>query len=513
MKRVFFAGSFVVIGLATAFAATAAVRERGWGPLVQLTAGKSPDAKKLAATRLRDGAATIGTVLNGLDADEPTRAFFNKVLEQLEGFDLESLYETLPEEEPGGVRAVGFTGHSEGGKYHVKQVAVAEASATDPSQGLGSRFGDLAIGFRSRKAGKESQNFVGDVKTSLGLGNASWFQIVSFVAENLRLVESTGPGQCACDPARRPSKPTLEEVKKDNPKLGREDLEMVGLFRESFPRIYEHLRELYRTDDVLVYDPDSESYQQIHLVLSLRRDAEKHRAVVDWLEGLGPLVTGRGDLCDSQGRTLVTIRFSTKDLALTIDAFVSGGKLCPVVDGKVLVDEAVDLEAVATTDRRDRWGFEADVNGIVTEIKDLVFNVHYENTSQGLRAAMVCDTEPKVRVHGSAFGVIPTWAIDVVVPGNMEELTRSFFHVVTRGNDGKGIVVRADTRVGANGTHLLDLDMQAEGLNSFLVRMGFKIARRKLIPPDDALDDIGHYLRAGHAALTKDIEDFAATVK
>lgn len=495
---------------AGALAATKEVRQRTWSPLVRLTAGKGPDAPKLAAVRLKDGAATLGTVLNGLDADEPTRRFFSKVLEQLESFDLAALYDTLPEELPNGVKGVGFTGHSEGTKYGIRQVPVADTEKTSPSSGLGSRFGDMAIGFRSRKAGT-TDNFVGDIRMGVGFGNASWFQVVSFVAENLRLIESTGPG--VSPGACKPSRASLEEVKKDNPKLGSEDLEILGLFRESFPSFYDHLRELYRTDDVLVYDPDSESYQQIHLVMGVRRDSNKHRSVIEWLEGMGPLMNGRGELCDSQGRPLMTLRFSTKDLALTIDAFVAGGKLCPVEGGKVLVDQGVDLEAVSTCDRRDRWSFEANVNGIATEVKDLCFKVHYESTEKGLRSVIVCDEEPKIRVHGSAFGVIPTWAIDVVLPGNMEELTKNFFRVATRGNEGKGIVLEAGTRPGDSGAHVFDLHAEAEGLNNFLVRLGFKLARKKLIPPDDALDDLGQYLRGGHTAFSKDLEGFAADAK
>lgn len=511
MKRKILGISVVLLAMASAWAASQSVRERTFRPLVRLAAGSGPEAPKLAATRLKDGAATLGTVLNGLDADEPTRAFFSKVLEQLEAFDLEALYESLPESLPDGVKAVGFTGHSEGAKYAIKQVVVAETEKTDPAQGLGSKFGDVALGFRSRKAGEKSDNFVGSVRTSLGLGNASWFQVVQFVAENLRLVESTGPGVAPAGP--HPSKATRDEVKRDNPRLGSEDLELVGLFRESFPHVYDHLRELYRTDDVLCYDPDAENYQQIHLVMGVRRESDKHKAVIEWLDGLGPLMSGRAELCDSRGRALMTLRFSTKDLALTIDAFVASGKLCPVEGGKVLVDEGVDLETVKACDRRDRWSFEADVNGIVTEVKDLVFKVHYESTPTGLRSRIVCDEEPKIRVHGSAFGVIPTWAIDVVLPGNMQELTQSFFHVVTRGNGGKGIVVVARTRSGSNGANVLDLDMEAEGLNNFLVRLGFKLARKKLIPPDDALADLAAYLRGGHAALTKDFEGFAAEAK
>ena len=220
-------------------------------------------------------------------------------------------------------------------------------------------------------------------------------------------------------------------------------------------------------------------------------------------------MNARGELCDSQGRALMTIRFSTKDLAFTIDAFVANGKLCPVESGKVLVDQGVDLEAVTTCDRKDRWCFEADVNGISTEIKDLIFKVHYENGPKGMRTLITCDEEPRIRVHGSAFGVIPTWAIDVVLPSNMEELTKSFFQVATRGNGGKGIVLKGATRIGDTGAHVLDIDAEAEGLNNFLVRLGFKLARRKLIPPDDAFEDLTQYLRDGHKCFGADIDAFA----
>ncbi|HZV01658.1 MAG TPA: hypothetical protein VFF73_33415 [Planctomycetota bacterium] len=494
-----------------ALAASAGVRERAWSPLVRLTGGSGAEAPKLAAVRLKDGAVTLGTVLNGLEADEETRAFFNKILENLQSFDLQSLYESLPEEDKGGYRAVGFTGTSDGKQYHVRQVPVAQSRELDPAKGLGSRFLDAGLGFRSKHA--NGDNFVGDVRASVGLGNASWLQVVGCLAQQLRLMESTAPGNQQQDPGRRPSKASLDEVKKDNPKLGAEDLELMGLFRESFPRLYEHLRELYRTDDVLVYDPDAEAYTQIHFVAAFRRDSQKHKAVIEWLEGLGPLMNVRGEFCDSQGRPLVTLRFNSKDLATTIDAFVYQGKLCPVDSGKVLIDEGVDLEQVVKSQRTDRWSFESDVNGIVTEIKDLMMKVTYESGEKGMRTRIVCDQEPKVRVHGSAFGVIPTWAIDVVIPGNMEELTKSFLKTVTRGNDGKGLVMEAGTRVGENGTNILDFGGEAEGLNNFLVRLGFKIARRKLIPPEEATDDLASYLRAGHAAITKDVEDFAASTK
>src|SRR4051812_48448029 len=96
-------------------AAAPSVRARSWGPLVRLAAGEGPDAREVAVPRIRAALATLHSVLYGLDVDEPTREFFSKVLEQLESFDLASLYETLPEASDGGWRSVAFTGHEDGG--------------------------------------------------------------------------------------------------------------------------------------------------------------------------------------------------------------------------------------------------------------------------------------------------------------------------------------------------------------------------------------------------------------
>lgn len=509
-KRALGSVAVVVAGASVAWAAAPSLRARGWAPLVCLAAGDGPEARALAVPRIRAALATLHSVLYGLDVDDPTREFFNKVIDQLESFDLAALYETLPEATDGGWRSVGFTGHEDGGKYVVRTVAPGAPAKLDPET---ARFGDVAFRFRSKHAsGEGNDDFVGNGRTNLGLGTITWRQFLGAIGETIRLVESTAPGAPKGD-APRPSPEALAQVKKDNPKLGPEDLEVIALFREGYPKVYEHLRTLYRTDDVLVYDPDEEDWRQVHLVLGIRQDSaeQNYPALWKWIARWGALAQGRLEITDDKGRVVATFRFSTKDLSITLDAFFSHGKLCPVEAGKVLVEEGYDLEATARAHHRDRWSFDMDVNGITTEIRDLCFKVDYEKTNDGMHTHIVCDEEPKVRVHGSAFGVIPTWAIDVVMPSNMEDLTRNFLRAVTRGNDGKGLVVDLDQRGGKSGLNVLALENQAEGLNNFLVRLAFKIARRRLVPPEDCVAELAQFFRAGHNAFAADLEAFASS--
>jgi hypothetical protein len=507
-RKSFLVGSGLVLAATAAGAATPALRSRGWAPLVRLAGGTGDGAEDRARTRVRDGLGTLASVLHGLHADDATRAFFSKIMEQLEGFDLQALYETLPEQD-GDYRRVRFTGHSEGQRYEIRTLGEREVLACEPDGPLGSRFGDLAVSFRSKKASGENDNYVGGLQVGLGFGNASWPQVVGAVVEALRLVESTGPKHC--DAGVRPGPEALARVKKDNPKCGPEDLEVIAILAESFPKLYEHLTELYRTDDVLVYDPDDSPYQQVHLVMGVRTDSSsaKTAAIREWLTALGPLARGRLEMCDAAGRPLVTIRFSTKDLNVQIDAFLSKGRLCPVEGGQILVDEGCDLETVTSVKRRDRWSLDMDVNGITTEISDLSYSVEYQAGPDGMKARIAFDHEPRVRVRGSAFGIIPTWAIDVVMPSNLEELTTDFLKVMTTGNDGKGIVLDFASRPGKTGTNVLSMDASAEVLNNFLIRLGFKVARQKLVPPEAALDQLAAYFRDGHGAFSADFEQFA----
>ena len=495
-----------------ALAASPTLRARAWAPLVVLAAGQGPQAQELAVARMRSGVAVFHALFYGLDVDEPTRAFFSKVLDQLESFDLAALYDTLPESTDGGWRSVGFVGHENDGRYTIRRTEANAPVVLDPER---AKFGDVAFRFRSRHAsGEGNDDFVGNGKFEIGVGTASWLQLLGALGETIRLVESAAPGSPKAD-VPHPTAEALAAIKKDNPKLGPEDLEIVALFRESFPRVYEHLRGLYRTDDVLVYDPDQEDWKQVHLVLSVREDSarDKYPAIWEWVSKWGALANGRLDITDEKGRVVATVRFSTKDLSVTLDAFFSHGKICPVDCGRVLVDEGYDLEATGAAHHRDRWSLDFDVNGITTEIRDLVFKVDYEKTNDGMKAKIVCDQEPKVRVHGSAFGVIPSWAIDVVIPGNMEELTRSFLRVVTRGNDGKGLVLNLKETEAKSGGNIAGFESQAEGLNNFLVRLAFKIARRKLIPNEEVAAEMGGFLRDWNAAFGGDLEAFASQPK
>lgn len=510
----------VVIGFlcAAAWAAEPSKRvlERGWSPWVLLASdGKGP--ANVAVPRLESGASTVGAVLNHLEADEATRAFFSKVLDQLESMDLEALYETLPEAD-GAWRRVRFTGRRDGDGYRVATIAPEQPCACVPDGALGGRFGDLAVSFRSRPAtndkSEKNGNFVGDARVDLGLGEGSWAGILAAIVESFRVTELAAPELAkGLDPAMRPKVASRSKVIEDNPRLGPEDVEALAVFYECYPKLYAHLRELYQVDDILIWDPlGSTPYRQIRLIVSVRRDSakEKYPDLYDFLDALGPLARIRADVQDDKGRTLFGLRFATKELQLELDAFVKDGMLLPTDGGNVLIGEPVDLRSVQTSKHRVRCSFAFDVNGIVTDVRDFDLDAVYaRGKGDRIDLDLALTTEPAISVGGSAFGLVPTWAIDVFIPGNIKDLTKEFFRTLAKGNDGRGLRTFIRSRRGEK-TSILELGGEAEGLNNGLVRLAFKIARRKLIPNEAAVNDIGRALRGMHSAFSEDLATFAA---
>jgi hypothetical protein len=489
---------------------TPAVRARAWAPLVRLAAGSGPKAPAVAVARLHEWDGTVQSALQRLSVADPLREFSGKLHDGLEGFDLEGVHELLPDDEGDGWRALRIIGRCRDGKYSVRGARPGEPCACDPDGDLGSHFGDVAASFRM-KPGPHDDSYLARSSVAVGIGTASWPHITAAASESIRLVESTDPA-APLEGGARASLATKDEVRRENPGLGRRSLELVALVRESFPQLYNHLMPLYRIEDVIIEDETARDYTQVHLVLSIRREPKKKelQGVVQWLAELGPLASGQLELEDDKGRTLATMDFSTKDLRVALNAFVSRGAICPVENGQVLVNDGYYPRAIARQDYRGRLNLDVTVNGITTEVHDLRFKAVYEKTADGMRSELVFDEEPTIHVRGAAYGLVPAWELDIAVPGGLEGLTRDFYRVLTKGNGGRGLRFATTVCSGKDGSTVATAESEADFLNNWIIRLGFKVANRALHPPDDVLEALTSFVKEGEVAFAKDLEAFAA---
>lgn len=505
----------LLLGLTLGGAALAGVptlmRERGWAPWVVLAGGG--DAQR-AATRLEESLGTLGVLFGGgLRVDEPTREFVSGLRGSLASFDLEGFHALLPEQD-GAWRQVRIVGRREGSSYQVSQAAPGTATAIDPARGaLGSQFGDLLLQARTRPVAREDRtNYVGALDLGVGVGQVGWGQLLAGLRETGRLLASgdpAGPGSVR-DNQRRASAETRLRILEAHPRLRPEDVEVLGVLWEAYPHSSAFAATLGTVEDLLVYDPKGTgAYQQLRLRLRLdpARLETRYPDLAEFVRELGPLFQGELTFRDAQRRNLLRLQFDTGKLEVAIEGFLCDGRLVPVGhDGQIVLDAPSAIPGLPVTFTAE-GSSTFNVNGIETRVRGLELRSTYLEQPLGADLVTTITRPPVVAVSGSAYGFLPTWAIDVVIPGNIEELTREFLTTACTGNDGRGITLGLQARqAGPQGAATLRSFGACEVLNSLLVQLAARIANEKLLPSEAARGQLWAVFQEAHQAFLADFQ-------
>lgn len=517
MKRHKLLTTFIISACAlTAYAGLPGkVSQRGWAPLVALT-GK-PDAQAAVPT-IRKGANTVGVVLHGLDVDKPTREFISTVRDSLASFDLEGFYEMLPNKQ-GTWRRMQITGRRDGVKYRVRKTK--RRVAFGPEQKLGATLGDLRGELRSKPVPVKGErtNYLLQAELGLGVGNLAWGEVTGMLSGWASLATSgdVRGANAIKDMSQRAGRATRLKLLKVRPRLRHEDIEVLGILWESFPKLGDLLYSISRIEDVMVFDPKGKGsgYKQLRLAARLRPDLMKadYEELAEFLEGLGPLINMQIAFVDEAGRQIARCSFDTQRLRFVLDCFVKDGQLVPVgKDGKVL-SFVPRYPAGAVRRIRGYSTVRFNMNGIRLTMHNLRMDWSYDQRPRRMDLTCQIKRVPKVSISGRAFGILPTWAIDVVIPGNMDELLREFMTTATKGNGGKGIFLALRARQAKNGRSTLKVEGGLEILNSLLVRIAARIASQKLLPDADVRSDIHKLLVRIHAAFLHDLNRYGRLAK
>jgi hypothetical protein len=83
-----------------------------------------------------------------------------------------------------------------------------------------------------------------------------------------------------------------------------------------------------------------------------------------------------------------------------------------------------------------------------------------------------------VAAEGRAFGFLPLWLIDILIPSNVEKITSDFFQVLAMGNDGQGGRIEFMGLPQAPSRNSLVITADGETLANGTIKLGFNLQRR-----------------------------------
>lgn len=479
----------------------------GWNPFLQLGAGHGEASYAMAMAKIAGWSELSGSLLYHFSPDAETEKFFGSVFSQLNNFDLSGVYGMIPgERTPEGWKAITFEGRQEGAAYVLRTHAAQEGMR--PTGSFTER-GAFASQVRIRPARMDPETFLGDLHLKVGLADTTTDQLLALAQEVLAIFEQ----------ARNPenlegllwAKPL---VAAEFPKLEEEDLRTLLLLERSFPTIFHTNKKLFDLQDVVHYEREEggRAYTRLCLDVSLRRKefGYKYPRFADYLDRVEELLDVRFVLKDEEHRPLVTAEYKTSDFSMRWNALIADGGLLPMsASGKPAGRDPISPTELS------RMRFEVEVtlssnfSGLKVDVEEMVFHGELTREPKRLVVTTTFDEKPKVsKVSGRAYGLVPSWLIDVFIPSNIDTLIDDFLGVITEGNGGRGLETRWVFSSFSPDRNVLEMRGTSEILDNTFVQIGFRLFNKRLMPDDEVLAEIIRLLRTNYAAFQKDFARF-----
>ena len=206
------------------------------------------------------------------------------------------------------------------------------------------------------------------------------------------------------------------------------------------------------------------------------------------LDNLKDSVFFRARIHDKQHRLMGAMEIDSVSKIFTIQLRILNGRLLPLNAGSDAVNKnGFSLIAPGCKQLYIAYDIHLNLVGLRLDIESLPIAVDYLFGDDGL-VFKACLWQPPntIAAGGWAFGFIPLWLVDVLIPSNVEELTRNFFQTLALGNDRQGTIIELESSGAREQHNIIRLQSDSEVLANGTIKLAFNL-QRKLIARQQAL--------------------------
>jgi hypothetical protein len=227
-----------------------------------------------------------------------------------------------------------------------------------------------------------------------------------------------------------------------------------------------------------------------------------------YLESLRGVLKSEFELCDSDNRTLMKGRVDSASQISSLEFYVIDGKLIPQNPNKTFAMNAlIDIADRASRDYKlytrstiEIMGLKMDTGRTHILVKTSFDGGEIQATSKILKI-----TQPSVT--GRMFHILPTWLIDVTIPGDIQERVNRFAKILSNTRNGQG--AEGILKIPATHPHLAQISGHAELLDNNILKLGLKVGVDTLLPKESAQQDIRRIDESLSSALINDLRALA----
>ena len=258
---------------------------------------------------------------------------------------------------------------------------------------------------------------------------------------------------------------------------------MLEGFAIEFPDLFETIAHFFEIENIVSsHMPYQDGSQIVDFQIRFNREAfariyPEIGAVLDLLKGM---IYFNGRIFDDQDRLMGMVEFDSADDLLVLQCRVLGGLLLPLNGSWTAGDSSgINLTDQALTQFYAEFDIHLNMLGLHLGVLSLQVPIDYQLNGGGLRLeACLLHSPDMVQADGRVFGFLPLWLIDMLIPSNVEKITKDFFEVLAMGNDGQGGRIEFAGLQRAPLKNGLLVAADAEALSNGTIKLAFHLQRR-----------------------------------
>jgi hypothetical protein len=482
--------------------------QRYWDAIFQL--GYDPFTKqvsnRLACQRINKLYDLQVRVSDHLEVDPELESRIQDLHSRLTSLDAANLYDILPYSDSARLwRGVGIRGSSESPNYYLKMYDPEINDWLTSSGGYIFRFkppnvhlGDIDLRTFIKPDQKniyrlaaEAQMYLDDIPA----------QTVTHMLDGML--------KTLWQHAGRDIKPPPGVERKTLP--NRQSTNVLNGLTRDFPGLVRIILEYFTVDNIISAKPDrgdDSVLLGLRAQFNLKAFVKKFPEIESLLMELKDSVFFRIRLHDEQGRLMGIMELDSVDKEFTILLRIRNGRLLSLTGG--IGDRNTNsFSLTAPGYQRFYLAYDIHLNivGLRLNIESLPIAVDYMNRDRELEITACLWQPPEViKAGGWAFGFIPLWLVNALIPSNVEEITTNFFRALALGNDGEGSHIDLASHGVRERKNHIHLQAGTDVLSNGTIKLAFNMQRKMLARQEALLKEIQAFNKQFIAAFYQDYQ-------
>lgn len=278
-----------------------------------------------------------------------------------------------------------------------------------------------------------------------------------------------------------------------------ENRKLLELIANDLPSVSRFLNQFFEADSILKESKTNDKRPTLFVLngrINNRHVQNQYPYLAGYFDDISDLGWIHTVLTDSLGNKIFEINLESESLLLYVKFYTLEGKIIPykTQDGIDTLDlsKAFSIPNLTSYNFKMDISFEGRIYGLKLKTNHILIQGLFTNRAEEGSLYFILNEFPKTSVSGGFSYIIPSWAIDLAIPGNMEELIEHFTSVLLHANQEKGSFVKLNWKKKAN--WIFSIRSESEFVDNFFIRFGLKVFNYKIKPNQKAGEELSQFL-------------------